>query len=364
MRLLMTTDAVGGVWTYSLDLTRSLCTRGWNITLAVLGPPPDAAQQKQVAAIAKCNLVVTGLPLDWIAVRKKDMATAGEVVARLADRRRADLLHLNSPALAAEAALGRPVIGACHSCLASWWRAMRSGPMPADFDQHKALLQKGYAACSALIAPSRSFAEITAALYGIERPIVVHNGSKTQRRSLPPREPGLVLTAGRLWDEAKGMSVLVQAAKDVPATICAAGPVQAPHGDRIDLGTIVHIGTLDEVNFARWRERSGIFVACSYYEPFGLSVLEAALSGCALVLSDIPTFRELWDGAALFFPPGDSDALAMVLRRLIADPVTTAKLGQAARRRAAGYSLDKMVDRTEQIYQAHLPASVPAEVAA
>ncbi|HEX8375447.1 MAG TPA: hypothetical protein VF606_09745, partial [Geminicoccaceae bacterium] len=39
--VLMTTDAVGGVWTYSLDLAAALATRGVRTTLAVLGPAPD-----------------------------------------------------------------------------------------------------------------------------------------------------------------------------------------------------------------------------------------------------------------------------------------------------------------------------------
>src|SRR3546814_15067984 len=69
---------------------------------------------------------------------------------------------------------------------------------------------------------------------------------------------------------------------------------------------------------AAWRERAGIFVSPSLYEPFGLAVLEAAMSGCALLLSDIPTFRELWDGAAVFTPAGDSDALADRLQAMAA----------------------------------------------
>src|SRR3546814_16818778 len=74
------------------------------------------------------------------------------------------------------------------------------------------------------------------------------------------------------------------------------------------------LGVLGEASMAAWRERAGIFVSPSLYEPFGLAVLEAAMSGCALLLSDIPTFRELWDGAAVFTPAGDSDALADRLR--------------------------------------------------
>ena len=49
--------------------------------------------------------------------------------------------------------------------------------------------------------------------------------------------------------------------------------------------------------------RTAVFVSPALYEPFGLAVLEAAQAGCALVLSDIPTFRELWDGVALFVAP-------------------------------------------------------------
>ncbi len=43
-----------------------------------------------------------------------------------------------------------------------------------------------------------------------------------------------------------------------------------------------------------------VFASMARYEPFGLAVLEAAQAGMRLVLSDIPTFRELWDGAAIF----------------------------------------------------------------
>src|SRR5262249_40439508 len=55
--------------------------------------------------------------------------------------------------------------------------------------------------------------------------------------------------------------------------------------------------------------RSSIYAATSQYEPFGLAPLEAALSRCALVASDIPSFRELWDGAAVFFADNDAASL-------------------------------------------------------
>lgn len=364
MRLLMTTDAVGGVWTYSVTLARALGVRGWNVTLAVLGPAPSAAQRADVHGAHNCELLLTGLPLDWATEDERDLVMAGETLARLASLCGADLVHLNSPVLAADAAFDQPVIGACHSCLASWWSVMRDGPMPPAFQQHRKRLGRGYAACSSLLAPSRSFADLTARIYGL-RPAVVYNGAETGRRFLAEKQAGSILTAGRLWDEAKGLHVLARAAGNVASTIYAAGPLEAPHGGDADPGPIVHLGTLDDAAMADRLGRTEIFVSCSLYEPFGLTVLEAALAGCALVLSDIRTFRELWNGAALFVPPGNSEALAEALRTLAGAPEMIAGLGRAASLRASQYSLEKMVRGTEGLYRTQLPSFFEAkEVAA
>ena len=357
MRLLMTTDAVGGVWTYSLALARGLAARDWQVTLAVLGSQPRPAQRQDAEAIAGCRLVVTGLPLDWMAEDEAAIARSGKEVARLARLWGADIVHLNSPALAAQAMFDQPVIAACHSCLSSWWAAMRDGPMPPEFARHAALLRRGYANASALLAPSRSFAGQTAALYGIAEPLVVHNGWDAPPSPRLVRQPDIILAAGRLWDEGKGISVLRNAARRLDVPVHVAGPASGPNGERIDLGPLRHLGVLGEAAFASWRARTGIFVSCSLYEPFGLAVLEAAASGCALLLSDIPTFRELWDGAAAFTPPGDSNALAENLRAIIHAPELAARLGAAAQKRASRYSLARLVDGTEQVYRRQLQAA-------
>lgn len=355
MRLLMTTDAVGGVWTYSLTLARGLAARGWEVMLAVLGPAPRLDQRQELEAIRGCRLMATGLPLDWMAQDDAAIGHSGEKVARLASAWGADIVHLNSPALAAEAPFDQPVVGACHSCLASWWETLRDGPMPPAFARHTEWLRRGYANASVLLAPSRSFARQTAALYGRAEPLVVHNGWDAPPSGLE-RQAGLILAAGRLWDEAKGMKTLIAAARQLSFPVNAAGPARGPNGQAIDLAPVRHLGALSGPALAAWREQAGIFVSCSLYEPFGLAVLEAAASGCALLLSDIPTFRELWDGSAVFSPPGDSEALAENLNALARAPALVEQMGQAARARAERYSLARLVERSEQIYRARLAA--------
>ena len=87
-----------------------------------------------------------------------------------------------------------------------------------------------------------------------------------------------------------------------------------------------------------------VFVSPALYEPFGLAVLEAAQAGCALVLADIPTFRELWDGAALFVPPSDDRAIAATLSTITADTALRTRMAAAAERRAADYTIGKSAD--------------------
>lgn len=101
MRVLITADAVGGVWTYALDLARGLAPHGVETLLAVTGPSPTPDQRRTAASIPSLTLIDTGLPLDWLAETAQEVARAGDAVMRLAATHGADLIHLNTPALGA-----------------------------------------------------------------------------------------------------------------------------------------------------------------------------------------------------------------------------------------------------------------------
>jgi glycosyltransferase involved in cell wall biosynthesis len=88
--------------------------------------------------------------------------------------------------------------------------------------------------------------------------------------------------------------------------------------------------------------RAPIFALPALYEPFGLSILEAGLSGCALVLGDIPSLRETWADAAVYVDPRNPKALTRAIRKLIDDPRRREALGARARSRALFYSHDRM----------------------
>jgi glycosyltransferase involved in cell wall biosynthesis len=339
--LLMTADAVGGVWTYSLDLAAALAAMGTRTTLVVMGPRLDAARRAEAALIPNVTLVETGLPLDWLALDPPELQSAGRELAGHAERSRADVVQLNAPALAADARFACPVVGVCHSCLVTWWEAVRGGPMPADFVWRSEMLARGYAACDALVAPSGAFADATARVHALSRrPDVVWNGRRP--RAVTGAMVPFAFTAGRLWDEGKDLATLDRAAALLDIPVLAAGPSRGPNGAAVELPNLRLLGSLDAAALEAWLARGPIFVSAARYEPFGLAVLEAAQAGCALVLSDIASFRELWDGAALFVAPGDDAGFAAAVMELSRNQEQRSSLRVAALQRAGRYSAEAM----------------------
>lgn len=74
------------------------------------------------------------------------------------------------------------------------------------------------------------------------------------------------------------------------------------------------------------------------------------MSGCALVLGNIPTLRELWSDAAVFVPPDDDDALVRAIEGLVADPQRLRALATRARLRAASFGDGAMVRAYVALY--------------
>jgi glycosyltransferase involved in cell wall biosynthesis len=268
-------------------------------------------------------------------------------------------VHLNTPSLAC-ADYGRPVVVGLHSCLATWWRAVKQGPMPADFAWRTELTAEGLRRADARVCPTIAFAAEAGAVYGAA-PQAVHNG-----REQPPLTEAagpcgaFAFAAGRFWDEGKGLATLVAAAPAVDIPVVVAGPLTGPNGAQASAPGVVALGAVDEEAVRQRLAQRPIFVSTAVYEPFGLSVLEAAQAGCPLVLSDIATFRELWSRAALFVPPRDAGALARALNMLAADDVCREQLAAAARERAARYTVEAMARDMMGVYENLLAARAGA----
>jgi glycogen(starch) synthase len=340
----MTADAVGGVWTYALELARALAPHDVEVALATMGRAPDEAQRDELASVPNVTLFASEYQLEWMPDPWADVAHAGRWLQGLEREWEADVVHLNGYAHAA-LRWHAPTLVVAHSCVCSWWRAVHGEGAPADWSRYRDVVAVGLRAADLVLAPTRAMLDALAAEYGMPgAACVVHNGRAAHEGTASEKRP-LVLSVGRLWDEAKNLRALEHVAPRLPWPVYVAGDAAPPSALAVDgraPAAAHHLGRLSTAGVQRWMGAASIYALPARYEPFGLSALEAALAGCALVLGDIPSLRELWDGAALFVDPGDSGALERALLTLMHDAPLRATVAAAARERAGRYTPERM----------------------
>jgi glycogen(starch) synthase len=349
--VLLTADTAGGVWTYAMELATALEREGVRVTLAALGDEPSAGQREE-AELRGLPLRSFRCRLPWMADPWSDVSAAGEWLLALVDEVRADAIHLNEPVFAA-LDWPAPTVAVAHSCVLSWWEAVLGQPAPGEWDRYRDAMRDGLSAADAVVAPSRAMLAALRRHYGTRQGRAIPNGREPDGFG-PEVKDGFVLTATRLWDGAKNIRSLDLAAAGLPWPVYAAGHPVSPEGREETFTNLDLLGHLHRRGLASWMSRAAIFALPAKYEPFGLSVLEAALAGCALVLGDIPSLREHWDGVAIFVPPDDPTLLRLALRSLIEDPQLRHTLAMRARRRALGYSPRRMALAYLDVYQAVL----------
>lgn len=363
-RVLMTTDTVGGVWTYALDLSAALCARGVEVLLVAAGDEPDPAQRAAAAAVEGLALRAVGGRLEWMADPWADVDRRGARLLDLAADFEPDLVHLNDYA---HGALDwpAPVLLVGHSCVSSWFEAVRGHAPPPPWDEYRRRVRAGLAGADLVVAPTAAMLDALARHHGpLPGGRVIMNGARPERFA-PGVEQPLIFTAGRLWDEAKNVAALVRVAPGLPWPVAVAGPPALDGaGAPVPLPGVRALGRLPHVEVARWLGRAAIYALPARYEPFGLSALEAALAGCALVLGDVPSLREVWGDAAAFVAPDDDAALDAALRRLIGDPAGRRRAALAARARGLELSAGRAAGQYLAAYRELLARALPGRARA
>ena len=360
--MLMTTDAVGGVWTYALELARALEPHGVEIALASMGPRPTPAQRQEVAGRPNVTLHESAFALEWMDDPWREVERAGDWLLDLAAAFAPEIVHLNGY-VHASLPWGVPVLVAAHSCVFSWWSAVRGEMPPGEYDEYRRRVSAGLAAADFVVAPTTAMLAALDKHYGgMGRHWVIPNAREPSGFSAALKQPQ-IFSAGRAWDEAKNLAALDAVAPRVSWPVHVAGDARHPNGQTVSFANVRCLGKLDATQMRAELQASAIYALPARYEPFGLSVLEAGLCGCALVLGDIPSLREVWGNAAVFVAPDDEDALAGVLDRLIAEDGLRTELGRRARTRALTYTPARMAARYLAAYRGCLEAQ-PSEAAA
>jgi glycogen(starch) synthase len=295
------------------------------ITLAVMGPAPPHPLP---------NMIHAPFRLEWMDEPWEDLEQAGRWLLSLEADLRPDVVHLNGYVHAA-LPWRAPLLVVAHSCVLSWWEAVKAEAAPASWNRYRDAVAAGIADADIVVAPTQAMLDATRRHYGRSRETrVIPNGIDLSGMRETPKEP-FVFAAGRVWDEAKNLRALD----------CPLGWPVFIAGDAEGTGFThaVGLGRLAPEDVARYMARAAIYAFPARYEPFGLSVLEAAAAGCALVLGDIPSLRENWEGAALF---GIEH-----LTYLIADPGLRQDYGRRAQARARKFPIERSAQAYLELYR-------------
>jgi glycosyltransferase involved in cell wall biosynthesis len=357
MHVLITTDTVGGIWTYTQELVKALIGRGNAVTLVSVGKLPKPDQTSWAQSFDELDYRPTDYRLEWMEVAQRDIEESRSYLEMVVREVKPDILHLNQYCYS-DVAPGIPRIVVAHSDVVSWWVAVH-GREPDEspwIRWYRETVTRGLDHADVVVAPSQWMLDQVWTYYTHARAgQVIYNGRDPDLFGGSSPKENFVLTAGRLWDEGKQVALLVEGQQAVPIHI--AGSLEHPHransGSEKSASTNVHfIGEQSQEQMQQWFSRAGIYAATSCYEPFGLAPLEAALSQCALVANDTPTFHEIWEDTAMYFRRNDPGDLTALIRKLARDEGLRRRSGTRAYERACErYTTEKMVDQYERLYE-------------
>jgi glycogen synthase len=359
MHILVTADCVGGVWTYARELVTGLIQKGNRVTLVSFGEIPSPAQTQWMEGLERLDFRPTAFRLEWMQDSEADLRESAEYLQRVVDEVEPDVLHLNQFYYGA-LDMGVPKVVVAHSDVVSWWCAVHGcePPESAWMRRYRSVVSRGLDLATEVVAPSQWMLDALRKHYVTpDDSRVIYNGRNPRLFDPYQKKQNRVLCVGRLWDLGKNVGLLTRIHPDVPVEIV--GPERNP--DQLEQekksvagigdGRVSTRGPQSEGELAGLFAEAGIYAATSRYEPFGLAPLEAALSRCALVASDIPTFRELWGDAAVYFRTNDESSLQAAIHMLANDEGLRNSYGKKAFERAQRcFNSERMVNDYLELY--------------
>ena len=365
MHVLVTADTISGVWTYTRELVTGLVGRGARVTLVSLGEIPLPRQMAWMERLHGLEYRPTAFRLEWMQEGEQDLEASSNYLADLVREVKPDLLHLNQ-FCHGDLPVDAPRVVVAHGDLVSWWRAVHDhepGEKPW-LEAYRKIVIRGLSAATAVVAPSGWMLQTLRSCYARPaRDLVIYNGRNPIFFNPYVAKYDSVLAVGRLWDAGKQVSLLTQHRHPLSVRIVASE--QPVHASRVPLRADVKVATDNlcvalkgpqtEAQLRTLYSRAAIYAATSRYEPFGMAPLEAAFSRCAIVANDIPSFREIWGDAAMYFRANDADSLAEAIRQLSEDrDLRRTYANRAYQRARERFTAKRMIDDYLELYRSLL----------
>jgi glycogen synthase len=262
-----------------------------------------------------------------------------------------------------------PRVVMAHGDLVTWGLAVQGHtPRPSRWMRwYRDAIVRGIAGADAVVASSAWMLDTIRCCYTPpRRDAVIYPGRNPILFNPYIGKDDSVLCVGRLLDAGKQVFLLTQQAQ--PLSVCIVGAEQTVPVPRVPIRADVKIssgqssvairGPQTEAQLRALYSRASIYAATARYDPLGMAPLEAAFSRCAIVANDIPSFREVWDDAALYFETNSAASLSDALRRLNGDRALCRGYAERAYMRARErFTTKRMIEDYMQLYRSLVSAA-------
>lgn len=367
MHVLVTADSLSGSWTYTRELVTGLVTRGVRVTLVSFGEIPLPEQTSWMDHLHGLDYRPTAFHLEWMQEAEEDLPESSAFLAALVRELRPDVLHL-SQFCYGNLPVDVPRVVMAHGDLITWSYAVHDRAPRAEHSMswYRKTVMMGLAGANAVVAPSAWMLDRICSCYAYpRRGEVIYPGRNPIFFNPYVNKDDCVLAVGRMVDAGKQVYLLTQQPYSVPVCIVGAEhtvpapriPIRADVKVATDETSVAIRGAQTEAQLRALYSRASIYAATARYEPLGMAALEAAFSRCAIVANDIPSFREIWGDAALYFRTNDAASLAESIRTLNADRSMRRAYAELAYSRARErFTTKRMIDECLQLYRSLISA--------
>lgn len=371
MHVLVTADSMSGSWIYARELVTGLVTRGVRVTLVSFGEIPLPHQTSWMDHLHGLEYRPTGFRLEWMQEAEEDVPESSLFLMSLVKELRPDVLHLNHFCYG-NLPVDTPRVVVANGDLLTWAQAVHEKPMhpPRYLNWYRQTVLSGLMGADAVVTPTAWMLErITACYARPRRAEVIYPGRNPIFFNPYVSKDDCVLAVGRLIDASKQVFLLTQQQHPLPVCIVGAEhtvptpriPIRADVKVATETTSVAIRGPQTDAQLRALYSRAAIYAATSRYEPLGMPALEAAFSRCAIVANDIPSYREIWGDAALYFRTNDSESLAENIRLLNEDRAMRRAFAELAYTRARErFTTKRMIDQFLQLYRSLANSRVKA----
>ncbi|MHC4958790.1 MAG: glycosyltransferase family 4 protein [Planctomycetota bacterium] len=182
---------------------------------------------------------------------------------------------------------------------------------------------------------------------GVDRDIFRPDGPGEEDPDAPP----FVAVVGN-QDPRKNIATLLDAFPGFRARMraCRMVLVGPPRDHPTPQPAVDFLGYLSDAELAALYRRALMVVQPSFYEGFGLPVLEAMACGTAVACADIPVFREVAADCARYFDPRDAKSISSVMEELAGDHDLRQRLEEGGLKRAAQLTWDATAEKLDAVF--------------